>query len=293
MGDAAQIRASYVRKQKTDRRDAEHILKLLLEGRFPRLWMPDCGAARSAAVADSSPQAGADTQPGEERIATPVPEPGNAEESTGCGVRRDRKFCASYRWRVGRHAGGKTCWSADLCWTSRSAAGSGRASKRPNENPQARLLMTQPGVGPITALAFVLTIGDVTRFPAQQTGSQLSGTDSARAQLGRAAKAGRDQQARQQFSAHAAGGSGADRVRFDSEISQTVFASLPQKPKGSGQSGSGAQVSRTTLLDATHQHAVSRDRSHREQPAGAPGRRKLDRRIDWALSHPARGGMFA
>jgi transposase len=29
---------------------------------------------------------------------------------------------------------------------------------------QARLLMTQPGVGPVTALAFVLTIGEVTRF---------------------------------------------------------------------------------------------------------------------------------
>jgi transposase len=41
VGDAAQIRASYVRKQKTDRRDAAHILKLLLENRFPRLWRPD------------------------------------------------------------------------------------------------------------------------------------------------------------------------------------------------------------------------------------------------------------
>jgi len=40
IGDAAQIRASYVRKQKTDKRDAAHILKLLLEGRFPRLWRP-------------------------------------------------------------------------------------------------------------------------------------------------------------------------------------------------------------------------------------------------------------
>src|ERR1700743_883274 len=40
VGDAAQIRASYVRKQKTDRRDAEHILTLLREGRFPRLWTP-------------------------------------------------------------------------------------------------------------------------------------------------------------------------------------------------------------------------------------------------------------
>jgi len=32
------------------------------------------------------------------------------------------------------------------------------------QNPEARLLMKQPGVGPITALAFVLTLGDVSRF---------------------------------------------------------------------------------------------------------------------------------
>jgi len=32
VGDAAQIRASYVRQQKTDKRDAAHILKLLVEG---------------------------------------------------------------------------------------------------------------------------------------------------------------------------------------------------------------------------------------------------------------------
>jgi Transposase len=41
VGDAAQIRASYVRKQKTDRRDAKHILRLLVEERFPRIWIPD------------------------------------------------------------------------------------------------------------------------------------------------------------------------------------------------------------------------------------------------------------
>jgi len=32
IGEAAQIRASYVRKQKTDKRDATHILTLLIEG---------------------------------------------------------------------------------------------------------------------------------------------------------------------------------------------------------------------------------------------------------------------
>jgi len=41
IGDAAEIRASYLRKQKTDRRDAAHILKLLIENRFPRLWRPN------------------------------------------------------------------------------------------------------------------------------------------------------------------------------------------------------------------------------------------------------------
>ena len=40
LGDAARIRAAETRQQKTDRRDAELILKLLLEERFPRIWVP-------------------------------------------------------------------------------------------------------------------------------------------------------------------------------------------------------------------------------------------------------------
>ena len=39
-GDAAKVRASVVRKQKTDRRDAEHLMHLLIENRFPRIWVP-------------------------------------------------------------------------------------------------------------------------------------------------------------------------------------------------------------------------------------------------------------
>ena len=46
MGDAAQTRASYARRQKTDQRDAGHILKLLVEGRFPRIRVPS-GEQRS------------------------------------------------------------------------------------------------------------------------------------------------------------------------------------------------------------------------------------------------------
>src|SRR5215831_17788666 len=39
MGDAAAIRAKRVRKQRTDRQDAQHMLNLLLENRFPRIWV--------------------------------------------------------------------------------------------------------------------------------------------------------------------------------------------------------------------------------------------------------------
>jgi transposase len=40
IGDSAKIRASEVRKQKTDERDAALILDLLLVKRFPRIWVP-------------------------------------------------------------------------------------------------------------------------------------------------------------------------------------------------------------------------------------------------------------
>jgi len=41
IGDAAQIRTKRVRKQKTDRQDAQLLLQLMLEERFPRIWVPD------------------------------------------------------------------------------------------------------------------------------------------------------------------------------------------------------------------------------------------------------------
>src|SRR5437667_9526864 len=40
IGDAAEIRTKRVRKPKTDRQDARLILQLLLEDRFPQIWVP-------------------------------------------------------------------------------------------------------------------------------------------------------------------------------------------------------------------------------------------------------------
>jgi Transposase len=41
IGNAAAIRAKRVRKRKTDHQDAQLLLQLLLEDRFPRIWVPD------------------------------------------------------------------------------------------------------------------------------------------------------------------------------------------------------------------------------------------------------------
>src|ERR1700747_2092336 len=41
IGDPAEIKTKRVKKQKTDREDARLMRKLLLENRFPRIWVPD------------------------------------------------------------------------------------------------------------------------------------------------------------------------------------------------------------------------------------------------------------
>ena len=43
VGEAGKIRAMVVRKTKTDRRDARHLLDLLKHDRFPSVWIPDNG----------------------------------------------------------------------------------------------------------------------------------------------------------------------------------------------------------------------------------------------------------
>src|SRR6266478_4612843 len=40
IGDAAEIQSKRVRKQKTDRQDAQLILRLMLKDDFPRIWVP-------------------------------------------------------------------------------------------------------------------------------------------------------------------------------------------------------------------------------------------------------------
>src|SRR5881296_4624892 len=145
------------------------------------------------------------------------------------------------------------------------------------ENPQSKLLMTQPGVGPNTALAFVLTIGDVGRFRrGKQVASYLGlipreASSGGRQKLGAISKQGNRMLRSLLVEAAQVA------VVHDPGLRKQYHHRCHQKPKAVAKVAV-ARISRTTLLDAAHADQVSRDRSHREQLGAAPGRRKLDRR---------------
>jgi len=63
IGDPAQIRVKQVRKQKNDRRDAEHILKLMLKDDFPRIWVPtpENSGSTTTGATSASPGRNADS----------------------------------------------------------------------------------------------------------------------------------------------------------------------------------------------------------------------------------------
>jgi transposase len=164
VGDAAQIRASYVRQQKTDKRDAAHILKLLVEGRFPRIWMP------SSEVRDLR-------QLLLHRYKLVIIRARVKNElqhlCLNKGVQRKHKLWTKAGQQVLRELPLKA-WAGRrrddllglMAMLDRQILPLDMAVKaEAQRDKMALLLQTQPGVGPITALAYVLTMGDIRRFP--------------------------------------------------------------------------------------------------------------------------------
>src|SRR2546427_403831 len=164
VGDAAQIRASYVRQQKTDKRDAAHILKLLVEGRFPRIWMP------SSEVRDLR-------QLLLHRYKLVIIRARVKNElqhlCLNKGVQRKHKLWSQAGQQILRELPLKP-WAARrrddllklMAMLDQQIEPLDQAvQEEAQRDKMALLLQTQPWVGPITALAYVLTMGDVSRFP--------------------------------------------------------------------------------------------------------------------------------
>ena len=169
MGDPAEIKAKRVKKRKTDRNDALLLLRLLRENNFPQIWIP-------------SP---------ENRDLRQLLWHRHRLVQMRTRIMNQLQALAmneGYRWKKklfseqGRSQLEKLALAP---WASRrrqellelldrlnpriedlTAAVEQEASKR----PEVLRLMTHPGVGPLTALAYVLIIGTPTRF---QRGKQI------------------------------------------------------------------------------------------------------------------------
>jgi len=163
IGDAAEIRTKRVRKQKTDRQDAELLLRLLMEDRFPRIWVAD-GENRDLRQLLWHRHRLVQMRT---RIMNQLHVLALNE-----GVRRKKAL-----WRP---AGRAQLQSLVLArWASRRRQDllelldqltpkiqelTRALEQEVEKRPVARRLMTHPGVGPLTALAFELVIGTPERF---------------------------------------------------------------------------------------------------------------------------------
>jgi transposase len=164
IGDSAKIRASEVRKQKTDERDARLILDLLLTKRFPKIWVPTPAERDLRQLLwHRHKLVCLRTILGNQLHALALSE----------GLCRKKKLFT----KKGR---GELAGLALGPWASRRraellqlleqlAAPLAELDRAVLEEAQRRedavLLMTHPGIGPVTSLAFVLAIGPITRFP--------------------------------------------------------------------------------------------------------------------------------
>ena len=173
LGDAARIRALCVRQQKTDRRDAEHILDLLLGERFPRLWVPTPGERDVRQLLVHRHQ--------RVRMRTQVKNQLQAI-ALNQGLQKKRQLWTK-AGRAQLEALPLLPFTAQrrqqlLATLDRLDREIGELNQQvqaqAERRPEAVRLMSHPGVGANTALGFVLTIGEVTRFPrARQVASYL------------------------------------------------------------------------------------------------------------------------
>ena len=130
LGDAAKVRASVVRKQKTDRRDAEHLMHLLMRGAVSTDLGTEPGGAGCAAVAGASAQAGAGADADQEPAAGHGAEPGGAEKVEAVDARRGARSWSSCPCCRTRRSGASGCWKHSTGWKRRSASWTGEWRKK-------------------------------------------------------------------------------------------------------------------------------------------------------------------
>jgi transposase len=163
VGHPASIRKAETRKQKHDRRDAALLLQLLVEDRFPAIWMPSSELRDLRALLLHRHQW--------VRMRTRVM---NALQglALGHGVRRGAALWSGEgqatiaSLALPPHAGQQRTELQAMYGhlNTQIEELDQRVTDQADQRPQARRLMTHPGVGPVTALATEVFLGDPSRF---------------------------------------------------------------------------------------------------------------------------------
>src|SRR6266568_2609978 len=137
----------------------------------------------------------------------------------------------------------------------------------------ALLLETQPGVGPITALAYVLTMGDVRRFPrGKQVASYLGLIPREHSSGGRQKLGAITKQGNRMLLVEGA----QIAVRYDPEFRRQYLHRCHQKPKAVAKVAARKLAVRLYWMLRT-QVAYPETVRIESSPRVPPGRRKLDR----------------
>jgi transposase len=166
IGHPAAIRAAAPRKQKTDERDAELLLQLLVEGRFEKLrvWVP---AAEERdlrqLVLHRHRMVQMRTRVKNQLRAVAMNE--GLGRKPGLWSRKGQEQFRALElpaW-TGRRRQDNLELLAEL--VRRTDPLDQAVEQEAARRPEVARLRTHPGVGPITGLAFVLTLGDPARFP--------------------------------------------------------------------------------------------------------------------------------
>jgi transposase len=170
IGDAAEIRAKRVRKQKTDRQDAQHILKLMLKDDFPQIWVPSWENRDVRQLLWHRHRM--------VQMRTRIMNQLQAvalNEGLRCKKRlwRERGRQQLEAFRLAPWASRRRRDLLELLdQLNPTIVELTKAIEQEAEKyPAAQRLMTHPGVGALTALAFVLIIGKAERF---QCGRQIA-----------------------------------------------------------------------------------------------------------------------
>jgi transposase len=164
VGDAAKIRAMEPRKQKHDRRDAEHLLNLLVRGDFPRLWLPSVEERDVRVLLEHRHQLVELRTRAKNGLQAIALNYGLARRGRLWSARGQealqklplREGMARRREDLLRLLAQLDTWIHEL---------DERLQREAEKREAARRLMTHPGVGPLTALGTVLVLGPVERFP--------------------------------------------------------------------------------------------------------------------------------